>query len=51
MNEEEYEDEDTDYFLDNPEYLCVNCGTREAILNHCCAMCCELRPDLMGLPA
>lgn len=43
-------DEDEYYEFDptDAEHLCVGCGTREAILNQCCAMCTELHPELMG---
>lgn len=49
---EQEEDDDHDDYDDESEigaaHLCIGCGQREAILNGCCAMCTELRPDLMG---
>lgn len=47
--EDDYPDDyDLEFDATNAEFLCLNCGTRERILNGCCATCCELRPDLMG---
>ena len=41
------EEDDLDDWVGDPDRTCVGCGKREAILNHCCAMCTELHPEKM----
>lgn len=45
-DENEVDDSFDDWKTD-PDRICVGCGKREAILNHCCAMCTELHPERM----
>ncbi len=40
----EYDDEIDE---NDAEYLCIKCGTREAIINRLCGMCSELHPSYM----
>ncbi len=47
---EDFDENEDDVFEDwrsDPERICVGCGQREAILNHCCGMCTELHPERM----